>query len=313
MILVTGATGFIGSHLAEALLARGERVRALVRPSSSRRFLPPVEVADTLDSGLAGVTAVIHLAGATKALRAADYYEANVRATEMLAGAITGRGIRLVHVSSLAAVGPTTAGKALTEDAQPCPLTHYGRSKLQAENVVRGLVPDAVIVRPPVVYGPRDTGVLQLLRPIASGWALQIAGGERWFSAIYVRDLVEGLIAAARSPAAAGDIYFLAHPAPVSWSELISAAARAMGRRPRVLRVPVAAAHATGFGAELWARVTGRPAVLSREKIAEACCEAWLCDPSRAAEELGFQARTPLEEGLAETLAWYKEAGWLRY
>ena len=313
MILVTGATGFIGSHLAEALLGQGEKVRALVRPSSSRRFLPPVEVADTIDGALAGVTAVIHLAGATKALRAADYYEANVQATERLVRAIAGRGIRFVHVSSLAAVGPTSRGAALTEDAEPRPLTHYGKSKLEAENVVRALVPDAVIIRPPVVYGPRDTGVLEVLKPIARGFALEIAGGERWFSAIYVRDLVEGLIAAARSPAAAGDTYFLAHPAAVSWSDLTTAAARAMGRRLRVLRVPAVAAQAIGLGAEVWARVSGRPAVLSREKIAEACCEAWLCDPRRAAVELGFQARTPLEKGLAETLAWYKEAGWLRY
>ena len=313
MILVTGATGFIGSHLAEALLAQGEPVRALVRPTSSRRYLPPLDTVTQLDQALAGVTAVIHLAGATKALRPEDYYEANVKATERLARAVAGRGIRFVHVSSLAAVGPTTRGNALTEDAVPHPLTDYGKSKLEAENVVRALVPDAVIVRPPVVYGPRDTGVLQMLKPIAKGWALEIAGGERWFSVIYVRDLVEGLIAAARSRAAAGDTYFLSHPDPVSWSDLMSAAARLMHRRPCTLRIPPVVAQAVGLCADIWARSTRRPSILSREKIAEARCEAWICDPSRAARELGFRARTPLEKGLAETLAWCKEAGWLRF
>jgi len=313
MILVTGATGFIGSHLAETLLVQGEGVRALVRPSSSRRYLPPVDAVTGLDEALAGVTAVIHLAGATKALRPADYYEANVKATERLARAVAGRGIRLLHVSSLAAVGPTAPGKALTEDAVPHPLTHYGKSKLEAENIVRALVPDAVIVRPPVVYGPRDTGVLQVLKPIAKGWALEIAGGERWFSMIYVRDLVEGLIAAVRSGAAAGDTYFLSHPDPVSWGELVSAAARLMGRRPHTVRIPALAAQAVGLCAEIWARGTGRPGILSREKIAEARCAAWICDPSRAARELGFRARTPLQKGLSETLAWYKESGWLQF
>jgi nucleoside-diphosphate-sugar epimerase len=313
MILVTGATGFIGSHLAERLRADGEQVRALIRPSSSRRYLPPVDVATRLEEALTGVHAVIHLAGATKALQAADYYDANVRVTERLARALAGRGIRLVHVSSLAAVGPTIQGKALTEDAQPHPLTSYGKSKLVAEKVVRALLPDAVIVRPPVVYGPRDTGVLQLLKPISRGWALEIAGGERWFSAIYVRDLVDGLIAAARSPVAAGRTYFLSHSIPVSWSDLVAAAGRVMGRRPHVLRIPAGAAQVIGFGAEMWAWATRKPGVLSREKIAEARCSAWTCDPSRAATELSFEAPTSWERGLAETLAWYKEAGWLRY
>ena len=313
MILVTGATGFIGSHLAEKLLAEGERVRALIRPSSSCRYLPPVDVATGLDEALSEVTAVVHLAGATKALRAADYYDANVKTTERLARAIAGRGIRLVHVSSLAAVGPTSRDNALTEDAEPHPFTHYGKSKLDAEQVVRALAPDAVIVRPPVVYGPRDTGVLQMLKPISKGWALEIAGGERWFSVIYVRDLVEGLIAAVRSPVAAGRTYFLSHPVPVAWSDLVAAVAHTIDRRPHVLRIPVGAAKAIGFAAEMWAYAVQKPAILSREKIAEGCCPAWICDPSRAAAELCFEARTPLEKGLAETLAWYKEAGWLRY
>jgi nucleoside-diphosphate-sugar epimerase len=320
MILVTGATGFIGSHLVEALLARGEKVRALVRQSSSRRHLAAVAVAcadlgsgEGLDEALADVDTVIHLGGATKALRAEDYYTANVKATEALARAIAGRGIRMVHVSSLAAIGPSPDGKPIEEDAEPHPLTAYGKSKLEAERVVLGLLPDAVIIRPPVVYGPRDTGVFEVLTPISKGWALEIAGGERWFSAIYVRDLVDGLMAAARCSAAAGRTYFLAHPVPASWSSLTSAAARIMGLRARTLRIPARAAQAVGFCAEVWAQISRKPGILSREKIMEAQCAAWVCDSRRAAAEMGFVARTPLEKGLAETLAWYKEAGWLRY
>src|ERR1039457_5519333 len=102
-----------------------------------------------------------------------------------------GGGIRGVHISSLTATGPATPGAPLAEDAEAHPLTHYGKSKLDAERVVRDLAPDAVIVRPPVVYGPRDTDVLQLLKSISKGLVLEMAGGERWFSAIYVKDLVE--------------------------------------------------------------------------------------------------------------------------
>ena len=320
MFLVTGATGFIGSHLVDALLARGESVRALVRSSSSRRFLPAVELAsadlargDGIEKALDGMRVVIHAAGVTKALRPADYYAGNLRATENLAQAVAGKGIRLVHVSSLAAAGPANASEPLTEDASPHPVSIYGKSKLEAERAVRHLVPDAVIVRPPVVYGPRDVGVLEVLKPLARGWSLEIAGGARWFSAIYVQDLVEGLTLAACHPAAPGRTYFLSHPQPLSWSQLANTAASLMHRRFRTLRIPTAAARAVGWAGDACSRITRKPGMISRDKIAEAQCSAWTCDPTRAARELGLEARTSLEEGLSQTLAWYKEAGWLRY
>jgi dihydroflavonol-4-reductase len=327
VILVTGGTGFIGTHLLEMLAAKGESVRGIVRARMPRRTAVPrslpagVETVygdlasgEGLAEALRGADVVIHLAGVTKALRPEDYYRGNVDATGQLVRAMAGRGMRLVHVSSLAAVGPAKPGAPLTEDAEPHPFTHYGKSKLLAERVVRELAPDAVIVRPPVVYGPRDTDVFPLLKSISMGLVLEMAGGERWFSAIYVKDLVEGLLAAARSPRAPGRAYFLAHAQPVSWGQLRTTAARIMARRtPRVVKVPFAVAHAVGACAELRARLCGKPGIVSREKIAEARCMAWTCDTTRAAGELGFVAPTSLDEGLKQTLAWYKEAGWLTY
>ena len=319
MILVTGGTGFIGSHLLEKLSTLGEPARCLLRRKARPRRLPAgIEAAyGDLISGegvveaVRGADTVIHLAGVTKALAARDYYAGNVRATETLVRALAGRSIRLVHVSTLAAIGPSRDGTPVDEDAEPRPLTHYGKSNLEAERLVRALAPDAVIVRPPVVYGPRDTDVFQLLRSISKGWVFEIAGGERWFSAIYAGDLVEGLLAARRG--AGGRAYFLAHPQPVSWSQLGAAAARIMARRPRVVRVPPLVAYAVGLGAEAWSHITRKPGIISREKVAEARCRWWTCDTRRAAAELGFEARTGLDAGLAQTLAWYKEAAWLKY
>jgi nucleoside-diphosphate-sugar epimerase len=319
MILVTGGTGFIGSHLLDKLSALGQPARCLLRRTVVPRRLPAgIEAAygdltsgQGVEEAVSGAHTVIHLAGVTKALATRDYYAGNVRATETLVRALAGRAIRLIHVSTLAAVGPSRDGTPVDEDAQPRPLTHYGKSKLEAERTVRALAPDAVIVRPAVVYGPRDTDVFQILRSISKGWVLEIAGGERWFSAIYVKDLVEGLLAASRG--APGRAYFLAHPKPVSWSELSATAAHIMARRPRVVRVPPLVAYAVGLGAEAWSRVTRKPGIISREKVAEARCRWWTCDTRRAAAELGFEARMPLATGLAETLAWYKEAAWLKY
>jgi len=321
MTLVTGATGFVGGHLLERLAAAGQPFRCLVRRNATRRALPAgvstaeasLETGVGLDRALDGVSAVIHLAGVTKALRPEDYYTGNARATEVLAGAIAGTGIRLVHVSSLAAVGPSPGGTPLDEDVAPHPFSHYGKSKLEAETAVRAALPDAVILRPPVVYGPRDTDVFQILKSVARGFMFQIGEGERHFSAIYVRDLADGLLVAARHPAASGRTYFLTHPDPLTWTALAGTAARIMGRTARVVRIPVGLARAVGFGAEMLSWINRKPGIVSRDKVAEAQCRYWTCNAGRAAAELGFQAPTNLDSGLAETLAWYKDAGWLKY
>ncbi|HLH19878.1 MAG TPA: NAD(P)-dependent oxidoreductase [Bryobacteraceae bacterium] len=314
MLLVTGGTGFIGSHLLERI---GRPARALVRRRAVR--LPEgIEAAPGdlvsgagLEEALDGVDTIIHLAGTTKALRKGDYYDGNVRAAENLARAAAGRGIHFVHVSSLAAAGPSRDGAPVREDDGERPVSEYGRSKLEGERAVRARLPEAVIVRPPVVYGPRDTDVFQFLKSVSRGVWLEVAGGPRWFSSIYVEDLVEGLLAAAGARQAAGRTYFLSHAKACTWGEFADTAARLLGTRARRAPLPAAAAWAAAYGAEMWARATGRPGILSRDKIAEARCRYWTCDASRAASELGFQARTSLDDGLARTLAWYKEAGWL--
>jgi nucleoside-diphosphate-sugar epimerase len=324
MILITGGTGFIGSHLVAALCADGQPPRCLIRRDSYKRHplaLPAeVEIAfgdlvtgEGLREALEGATAVIHLAGVTKALSTSEFYSGNARATENLARAVAGRGIRLVHVSSQAAIGPSVDGTPVSEDTEPRPITHYGRSKLEGERIVRALVPDAVIVRPAVVYGPRDTDVLEMFKSISRGFVLEIAGGERWFQAIYVKDLADGLRAAARAPKANGHGYFLARAKALSWSEFNSTAARIMRRKARVLRVPAPLAYAVGGLAEIFSQIARKPVIISREKVKEAECRYWTCDTGRAARELGFEAQTPLEVGLAETLVWYKAAGWLKY
>ena len=112
---------------------------------------------------------------------------------------------------------------------------------------------------------------------------------------------------------ASGGTYFLAHGTPVSWSDLRAATARIVGRGARVVRVPGALAYAAGFGAEVWGRLTGKAGIISREKVTEAQCTYWTCDTRLAASEIGFEARTSLDAGLALTLGWYREAGWLKY
>jgi nucleoside-diphosphate-sugar epimerase len=162
-----------------------------------------------------------------------------------------------------------------------------------------------------VVYGPRDSDVFEVLRGIARGVDLRIGPGERWFSAIYVSDLVEGLLAAARCPAAPGHSYFLTHVETVSWSRLVDSAAKLIGRRPRRIAVPLSGAYAIGWVSECWSRVRGVPGIVSRDKIREAQYPRWTCSGARARAELEFVAPTGIEEGLRRAVAWYRENGWL--
>jgi nucleoside-diphosphate-sugar epimerase len=301
------------------MVSSGRPVRCLVRRSSATSGLAGAGLAygdlvsgEGLEAALQGVECVLHLAGVTKALRPEDYFIGNGRATANLVRAMEGGTARLVHVSSLAAAGPSQDGQPLDEDAPPSPVSFYGKSKLEAERVARARQ-GSVVVRPPVVYGPRDRDVFQVLRSVSRGLVLEIAGGERWFSAIYVQDLVRGLLAAADSPRAAGRVYFLTSPQPHTWGELASTAAAIMGKRPRVVRLPYAAARAAGFAAEMWSLARGKPGILSRDKIAEARCAHWTCRGDRASREIGFTADTGLREGLALTLEWYREQGWLSW
>jgi nucleoside-diphosphate-sugar epimerase len=319
MYLITGATGFIGRHLVEMLHARGCAVRCLVRRTSNTQGLDQAELAhgdlrtgEGLDRALDGVDCVLHLAGVTKALRVEDYYLGNGRATANLTRALEGRTARLVHVSSLAAAGPSPDSAPLDEDAEPAPCSHYGKSKLEGERIARSRE-GAVILRPPVVYGPRDTDVFQILLAVSRGLVLEIAGAERYFSAIYVEDLARAILAAAETPSAAGRTYYVTYREPHTWAELTSAAAAIMGKRPTVVRVPYALAHAVGWGAEIWSTVSRKPGILSRDKVAEARHRYWTCSGARAERELGFSAAVDLKTGLRKAILWYKESGWLKF
>lgn len=316
MILVTGGSGFIGSHVLERLAGSGHPVRALLRrkitlPAGIEPVYGDLATGEGIEEALRGVNEVVHIAGAVTAARPDDYYAGNVTASENLARAAAGR--TFLHVSSLAAGGPCSGEQPVDEDTPPAPVTHYGKSKLQGEKAVRALLPDAIVIRPPVVYGARDRGVFKIFQSICRGIVPQIGGGERWFSCVLVDDLVSAMLSAMRHPAAKGRTYYISNPEPLTWTSLGELAARAMHRKPRIVSIPLPLAYTIGWFGEMAGYLSGRPGFVSREKIREATQRRWVCSPRRAAAELGIEASTPHAAGIARTLAWYKEAGWLKY
>jgi nucleoside-diphosphate-sugar epimerase len=163
-----------------------------------------------------------------------------------------------------------------------------------------------------VVYGPRDTDVYEVLRTAARGLLLRLGGEERFFSILYVTDLVHGLMLAANSPLADGNTYFLAGETAVSWTEFGATAASALDRSCMTVSIPAWAGYMLGSLAEIGSRVSKKPGILSREKVTEARQRYWVCDTSRAQADLGFSATTTLRDGMAATIQWYREAKWLK-
>lgn len=322
--LVTGATGFVGSHLVERLLADGHQVVALVRATSNTRWLEGLSVerrvaslddAESLRRAVEGLEWVFHVAGLTRARSERVYMATNAEGTRRLveAAAQAGSVRRFVHVSSLAAVGPSADGRPLIEDDEPHPLPGYGASKLAGERAVLEFGDRArvTIVRPSAVYGPRDRNFTSLFRTARRlGIAPVVGSKDKKLTLVQVADLVECLALAARSERAVGQSYFVGSGTH-TWGEVVEALGAALGRKVRALRVPRPLALLAGELGELKWTLTGRPQILCRRKVRDTLQPHWVCSWQKAEAELGYRPAVGLVEGLARTARWYEEQGLL--
>ena len=319
--LVTGATGFVGSHLAEALRGAGHEVTALVRSPAKAAALAPLGVhvaagdlddPDSLLRAAEGQEVVFHVAGLVAARSEADFLRCNRDGTaSLLAAAARANASRFVYVSSMAAGGPAAPGRPLTGTEPARPVTAYGRSKLAGEAVVRGGPVPWVIVRPPTVYGPRDREVLKVFRMARVGVAPVFGDGSQELSAVHAADLAGALVAAATAATTPGKVYYPCHPEIVTSAELVRGVGRAMGRRLRLLPIPHSLGKAMLGVTELGARLAGRTTILTRDKANEFFQPAWTGDPGPLTRDSGWRAAHDLASGLEETARWYRSAGWL--
>ncbi len=319
--LVTGGTGFIGSHLVERLLADGHEVHALVRDPARPRWLRGRNDVRLVPGDLGavprlppGLGCVFHLAGLTKAARSGPYYSVNRDGTQNLVRSVLGQGLRpaFIHMSSLAAGGPSHPdGTPRREEEPPAPVSPYGDSKRAAEDAVlaaRGETRVAVL-RIAAVYGPRDEDFLEYFRTIKKGLLPRFGRRPRPLSVIFVRDLVEAMVRAAERDLPSGEILNVAAEAPSTWEEIGDCAARVMGRKALRLRIPMAAVWLAAAGNEALSRLRGKASPVNLSKYRDLRQPGWAADVTKAARLLGFRAATPLETGLRETIRWYEETG----
>lgn len=324
-VLITGGTGFVGSHLVDHLLEAGIAVRCLVKDKLGLGWIDDskceivdggLEDYDVLVSAVSGVDTIFHLAALTKSPTDEGFYKVNVMGTVNLLKAIlqyNPKIQRFVFVSSQAASGPSQNKEPIKESDSCNPVNPYGSSKLVAEEVVLafGSQIPVTIIRPPVVYGPRDVDVFEYYRSIKNRIRPILGSRDRMGSFIYVEDLVEGLILAAEKKEAIGQKYFMVNESIVSWRVLDEEIAQAMGQKTITLHLSLPLITMVVFVMEIISKIKGKPSVFNRHKIKELKDRFWICDGSKAVQELGFSPKTSLKEGVRKTLVWYTDQGWL--
>jgi nucleoside-diphosphate-sugar epimerase len=319
--LVTGASGFIGSHLAATLAAAGNEVACLVRSTSRIDFLStlPVRLVEgdcrdrgSLRAAVSGADYIYHLAGAISAVDRKTYFDVNSGGTKNLVEACLEWNPalrRLVHVSSISVVGPSPRGRSLNETAECRPVSDYGRSKLEAELVVRGAGKALpwVIVRPANVLGPRQKeleesiGLLRRrIRPLVGRKCSRT-------SIVGVWDLVRAMLLVGGDDRAVGRTYFVTDGTPVSWRDITAAVARAAGARGFYLPVPYPIQYAAAAAAEIIARWRRRTPPFTRELVTAARKFDWVYDPGAILSDLGFRCEMDLAEVAERTVAARRE------
>lgn len=318
---VTGATGFVGSHLVEVLRARGDSVTCLVRSPKKAKALEAAGVSlvygdleqeRAVAAFVEGAEVVYHLAGLLAARSEEEFLRVNRDGAGRLALAARVAGVqRFLLVSSLAVTGPTHPGFPLDESERPAPVTPYGRSKRAGEEAVKDSGVPATIVRPPIVYGPRDRQLLRLFKMAKRGVAPLLGDGSQQLSLVQVTDLARALVVAAESEATQGRTYHAGHAECLSQRELLQAIGRAVGKQPLLIPLPPVLVRGGLQVTGLFSRLAGRVGLLGPDKAPELLAPAWTCSSEALARDAGWRAEIAAEEGLRQTAEWYRAEGWL--
>ncbi len=324
-VLITGGSGFLGSHVAEQLSRDGQTVRALVRKTSNTKFLETLENvelaegavsdAEALERATHGVDTVVHSAGLVKAMTPEDFHTTNAGGTEILLDAAIAAGVRrFVLVSSMAAAGPSPDGTRITVGNESGPVTHYGRSKLAAEKVVlaRRDEIEVVILRPPAIYGARDQEILAFFKAVKSRVLPTVMSPEATLSMIYGPDCAAACIAAIAADVPTGSIYFVEDGEVHHFGDLVEAIEASLGTRTLIrFPLPRFVLRTAAFASETYGRVSNQAMMLTRDKLNELFAPHWVIDGTAARAELGWEPKVNIREGIQRTGDWYREAGWL--
>ena len=323
---MTGGTGFIGSHVVDALLSKGFDVRCIYRKSSNLRWLENKNVelieaslsnVDSLLRAVDSVDYIFHVAGVVAAKNYDDFLKGNRDATKNLLEATLKKAPnlkRFLHVSSQTAAGPSQSREHPNDENDLCnPITAYGRSKKAAEDVVleyKDRLP-ITIVRPPAVYGPRDTATFQIFQVADKGFGTLIGFDKKYVNLIHSDDLVRGIVDSALSDNTKGKIYFVASEEIYNWDEIMDAIKEALHRKSfHKIHIPHFLVYTLAGLSEFFGRFSSKPPIFNFDKGRDFVQKYWTCSVESAKRDFGFQQKINLNDGLNSTIKWYKDNKW---
>jgi len=322
--LITGGTGFLGSHLVEALIKQNFSVKCLVRNPKKLKWLEktPIEIIcgdcsdkKSLESAVENNDYVFHSAGLVRAIKSDELYTTNVVGTKNLIEAVFEKNPsikRFIYISSQAAAGPSENSEQRTEDRIANPVSHYGFSKLLGELEVlkfREKLP-VTILRPPSIYGPRDKDVFVFFDYSKKGF-LPLPSDEKFINISYVSDIVDGIISAALSDTAKCRTYFIGDAQVFSWRDLCEVLKKTVNPKARIVKTPHFVFWTSAFFSEIIARIKNKPALISFDKLKEMKQKSWLFSSAKAKSDFSYSTKISLEEGVKLTYNWYLKNGWL--
>lgn len=324
-VLVTGASGFLGSHVAEQLKARGDEVRCLVRKSSATKHLSDLGVelaygaiddAATLPAALRGVDAVIHCAGVVKAKDQAEFDRVNEAGTRAMLEATLAHAPnvkRFVHVSTAGVMGPGRDGETHSRDGEPNPTTMYSKSKLRGEEAAKEFASKLpiTIIRPPAIYGPRDGEMLALFKMVSYGLAIRL-GDYKSMSMVFGPDAARACVQAIEREVPSGSVFFITDGRSYSFDELVDEMQQALGvetwARPSLPRFVLEFAAAAS---ERYGKAMDKAVIFNRDKLNELSIEHFRLDIAPTERELGWAPAVSFADGAKKTVQWYRENGWI--
>src|SRR3972149_387756 len=323
--VVTGASGFVGSHLVDLLLEKNYKVRCIIRKTSSLRWLEGKDVElhickltdkEGLRKVFYGADYIYHVAGVVKSKKPEGYFNGNVETTRVLldvALEFKENIKRFLIVSSQTSSGPSSPSNPINEDSTCKPITTYGRSKLAQEKLAKNYMDKLpiTICKIAAIYGERDTEIFIFFQTFNKGLMTTIGLHDKQVSLIHVNDVVRGLYLSATSQKATGQTYFITSQKYYTWKEVGDATSKVMNKKPFKVKVPHFVVYIIAAIAQFLSLFSSKAATLNIEKAKDITQPAWISDYKKAFKDFGFKQEISIEEGIKRTVDWYKKMRWL--
>lgn len=324
-IVLTGANGFLGSHLVDRLLKENVEIHCIVRKTSNLKWLKGKNIQihtcgladiEALKNVFQNVDYIFHLAGTVAALKYEDYLYGNVEITKnILEAALFHQNSikKIVVTSSLAVGGPSTKNNPIDESTGFNAVALYGKAKVEQELMCQKYMDSLpiTIARPSVISGSREVELFEYIKAVNGGIVPLVGFQEKYVGIVNVKDLVEGFYQMAISDKTSGEAYYLSSEEIISWKALAEVIANKLGKKPLFLKLPHFAIKMAGSISGFVGKLKGKAPTFDAEKAKEGVEEAWICNVEKAKRDFGFKQTVSIKEGIEDAIDWYKENNWL--